>query len=81
MRTSRHRHSCRPSTSTYIRAMVKELFRWRPIAPIRHIESSRTTDEGMFIPKGTLCLANACHMNRDPEIFGKNDWNGEDRRE
>ena len=58
----------------YIRAMVKELLRWRPIAPI--IEPHRTTEddwyEGMFIPKGTICYANVWHMNRDPEIFGKN---------
>jgi cytochrome P450 len=58
----------------YIRAMVKERLRWRPIAPI--ITPRRLTKddwhEGMFIPKGTICLANAWHMNRDPEIFGNN---------
>jgi cytochrome P450 len=58
----------------YIRAMIKELLRWRPIAPI--ITPHRVTEddwyEGMFIPKGTICLANAWHMNRDPEIFGEN---------
>ena len=58
----------------YIRAMVKGLFRWRPVVPLD--TPHRTTEddwyEGMFIPKGTLCLANAWHMNRDPEIFGKN---------
>jgi len=58
----------------YIRAMVKELLRWRPIVPL--ITPHRSTEddwyEGMFIPKGTICIANAWHMNRDPEIFGKN---------
>jgi len=58
----------------YIRAMVKELLRWRPASPI--IEPHRTTEddwyEGMFIPKGTICYANVWHMNRDPVIFGKN---------
>jgi hypothetical protein len=58
----------------YIRAMVKELLRWRPLGPI--ITPHRATEddwyEGMFIPKGTICLANAWHMNRDPEIFGEN---------
>jgi len=58
----------------YIRAMVKELLRWRAIAPI--ITPHRVTEddwyEGMFIPKGTICLANAWHMNHDPEIFGEN---------
>ena len=58
----------------YIRAMVKELLRWRPIVPL--ITPHRSTEDdwyaGMFIPKGTICIANAWHMNRDPEIFGKN---------
>jgi cytochrome P450 len=54
--------------------MVKEVLRWRPIVPI--ITPHRVIEddwyEGMFIPRGTICLANAWHMNRDPEIFGKN---------
>jgi cytochrome P450 len=58
----------------YIRAMVKELLRWRPITPITTPHRSTEDDryEGMFIPKGTICLANAWHMNRDPGIFGRN---------
>jgi cytochrome P450 len=58
----------------YIRAMTKELLRWRPIVPL--ITPHRSTEddwyEGMFLPKGTICFANAWHMNRDPDIFGKN---------
>ena len=58
----------------YIRAMVKELLRWRPISPIMAPHRSTEDDwyEGMFLPKGTICLANVWHMNRDPEIYGKN---------
>ena len=58
----------------YIRAMVKELLRWRPIAPLITPHQSTEDDwyEGMFLPKGTICIANGWHMNRDPEIFGKN---------
>ena len=58
----------------YIRAMVKELLRWRPIVPLVTPHRSTEDDwyEGMFLPKGTICIANAWHMNRDPEIFGKN---------
>jgi cytochrome P450 len=61
----------------YIRAMAKELLRWRPIAPINTLHRSTEDDwyEGMFIPIGTLCLANtwvAWRMNRDPEISGRN---------
>jgi cytochrome P450 len=58
----------------YIRAMVKEVLRWRPIGPLGVAHRSTEDDwyEGMFIPKGTICIPNAWHMNRDPEIFGKN---------
>jgi cytochrome P450 len=58
----------------YIRAVVKELLRWRPITPITTPHRSTEDDwyEGMLIPKGTICLANAWRMNYDPEIFGKN---------
>ena len=58
----------------YIRAMVKEALRWRPVAPLGVPHQSTEDDwyDGMFIPKGTLCLTNVWHMNRDPEIFGKN---------
>ncbi|KAH9983998.1 cytochrome P450 [Russula vinacea] len=58
----------------YIRAMVKEALRWRPVAPLGVPHQSTEDDwyEGMFIPKGTFCLTNVWHMNRDPEIFGKN---------
>jgi cytochrome P450 len=58
----------------YIRAMVKELLRWRPIAPLAAAHRTMEDDwyEGMFIPKGTICVPNVWHMNHDPEIFGKN---------
>jgi cytochrome P450 len=58
----------------YIRAMVKEALRWRPAAPLGapHRSTEDGWYEGMFIPKGTLCIANLWHMNRDPEIYGKN---------
>ena len=58
----------------YIRAMAKEALRWRPVGPLAMYHRSTEDDwyEGMFIPKGTLCIPNVWHMNRDPEIFGKN---------
>jgi len=58
----------------YVRAMVKETLRWRPIAPsgVPHQTTEDDWYEGMFIPKGTICIPNVWHMNRDPEIFGKN---------
>src|SRR5216683_1050141 len=58
----------------YTRAMVKELLRWKPGAP--QAAPHRTTEddwyEGMFIPKGTICIPNVWYMNRDPEIYGEN---------
>ncbi|KAF8485186.1 cytochrome P450 [Russula ochroleuca] len=58
----------------YIRAMVKEAMRWRPVGPLGVPHRSTEDDwyEGKFIPKGTICIANVWHMNRDPELFGKN---------
>jgi len=58
----------------YIRAMVKETLRWRPLSPLGspHQTTKDGWYEGMFIPKGTMCIQNMWHMNRDPEIFGKN---------
>ena len=58
----------------YIRAMVKEVLRWRTAGPlgVAHLSTEDDWNEGMFIPKGTICIPNAWHMNHDPEIFGKN---------
>ena len=58
----------------YIRAMVKEVLRWRPVSPLAVYHRCTEDDwyEGMFIPKGTICIPNVWHMNRDPEVFGKN---------
>ncbi len=58
----------------YTRAMVKEVLRWKPPAPLGGMHRSTEDDwyEGMFIPKGTICIANVWHMNRDPEIYGEN---------
>ena len=57
----------------YIRAMVKEIQRWASISPLAVPHRSTEDDwyEGMFIPKGTICIPNAWHMNHDPEIYGK----------
>ncbi|KAI9443308.1 cytochrome P450 [Lactarius indigo] len=57
----------------YIRAMVKEALRWRPVDPVGLPHRSIEDDwyEGMFIPKGTICIANVWHLNRDPDIYGE----------
>lgn len=54
--------------------MVKELLRWRPVAPVAAPHRCTEDDwyEGKFIPKGAICFPNVWYMNRDPEIFGEN---------
>jgi cytochrome P450 len=56
----------------YIQALVKEALRWRAALPLGIPHSTTEDDwyEGMFIPKGTLCLANLWQINRDPEAYG-----------
>ena len=58
----------------YIRAMVKEILRWGMVAPqaVPHSVSEDDWYEGMFIPKGTICIANVWSMNRDTEVYGEN---------
>jgi cytochrome P450 len=57
----------------YIRAMVKETVRWGTTSPLSVPHRSTEDDwyEGMFIPKGTICIPNLWHMNHDPEIYGE----------
>ena len=70
----------RPPTFTdvpflpYIRAMAKETLRWSSIAPlgVPHVLTADEWYEGMFIPKGTICLPNMRVLNFDTEVFGAN---------
>ncbi|ETW79561.1 cytochrome P450 CYP2 [Heterobasidion irregulare TC 32-1] len=56
----------------YIRGMVKECLRWRPIDPVGIPHRSTEDDwyEGYFIPAGTTIIANVWHLNRDERIYG-----------
>jgi len=56
----------------YIQALVKESLRWRPALPlsIPHATTEDDWYEGMFIPKGTICLANLWQCHRDPAAYG-----------
>ena len=58
----------------YIRAMVKETLRWSLTVPfgIPHASSADDWYEGMFIPKGTICLQNMRLINSEPDLFGTN---------
>lgn len=44
----------------YINAIVKEVLRWHPVAPmgIPHMSSEDDIYEGHFIPKGSLIMPN-----------------------
>ncbi|KAJ7122958.1 cytochrome P450 [Mycena epipterygia] len=55
----------------YIRALVKEVLRWRPVGPLGLPRRSMQDDvyNGYFIPAGTLVIANVWAMNRDPVLF------------
>jgi cytochrome P450 len=57
----------------YVRAMVKEANRWGNVGPLGVAHQSIEDDwyEGMFIPKGTVCIPNIWLLNRDPEIYGE----------
>ncbi|KAE9397734.1 cytochrome P450 [Gymnopus androsaceus JB14] len=55
----------------YLRAMVKEVLRWRPVGPLGLPRRTSEDDwyNGYFIPKGTVVIANAWAMNRDPRFY------------
>ncbi|KAI0088573.1 cytochrome P450 [Irpex rosettiformis] len=55
----------------YIRAIVRETLRWRPVSPIGlpHVATEDNWYEGYFIPKGTAVFGNIWAMNRDPSIY------------
>jgi cytochrome P450 len=56
----------------YIRAMVKETLRWSLTVPfgVPHASSADDWYEGMFIPKGTICLVNMRLINSETDVFG-----------
>ena len=56
----------------YIRAMVKETLRWSLTVPfgVPHATIEDDWYEGVFIPKGTVCLQNMRVINSQPDVFG-----------
>ena len=56
----------------YVRAIIREVIRWRPALPLGVPHTAIEDDwyEGMFIPKGATCLANIWHCNHDKAVFG-----------
>jgi len=57
----------------YVCAVIKEVLRWRPALPLGVPHATIEDDwyEGMFIPKGTICIPNTWHCNHDRAIFGE----------
>ncbi|KAH9053986.1 cytochrome P450 [Lactarius deliciosus] len=53
--------------------MVKEALRWDAVEPVGPPHRSLEDDwyEGMFIPKGTICIANVWHLNLDLDFYGE----------
>jgi cytochrome P450 len=56
-----------------VRAIVKEVLRWRPALTlgVPHAAIEEDWYEGMYIPKGTLCMFNLWHCNHDRAVFGE----------
>jgi cytochrome P450 len=56
----------------YVRAIIEEVLRWRPNVPLGVAHAATEDDwyEGMFIPKGTVCIPNIWQCNRDRAVFG-----------
>ncbi|KAI3612829.1 cytochrome p450, partial [Moniliophthora roreri] len=59
---------------SYMRAVVKEVLRWRPALPTSLFHASLEDDiyEGYYIPKGCLVIPNVLAINHDEEIYGPN---------
>ena len=57
----------------YVCAIVREVLRWRPVLPLGlpHAVIKDDWYEGMFIPKGTVCVPNIWHCNHDRAVFGE----------
>ena len=57
----------------YVRAIVKEVQRWRPTAPfgMPHAATEEDWYDGMYIPKGATCISNLWHCNHDRAVFGE----------
>jgi cytochrome P450 len=57
---------------SYLRALVKEVLRWRPVAVLGGTPHSSTEDdtyEGYYIPAGTTVLGNSWAINLNEEYY------------
>ncbi|TFK64020.1 cytochrome P450 [Pluteus cervinus] len=65
----------------YVTAMVKEVFRWRPVAPLGVPHASTKDDiyNGYFIPAGTTVISSIWSIHRDPNTYPNPDDFNPDR--
>ncbi|KIM36638.1 hypothetical protein M413DRAFT_20453 [Hebeloma cylindrosporum] len=56
----------------YVRALVKEVMRWRGVSPlgIPHRLCQDDWYNGHFLPKDTTCIVNSWQLNHDPDVYG-----------
>ncbi|KAF8990645.1 cytochrome P450 [Cyathus striatus] len=54
----------------YVRALIKECMRWRPIGPNGTSVPQDDWYKGYFIPKDTICIPNIWAMMHDPDVYG-----------
>jgi cytochrome P450 len=56
----------------YVRAIVRETLRWRPVATLGmpHVATEKDWYGDVYIPKGTTCMANVWHCNHDRTVYG-----------
>lgn len=54
-----------------VRAVVKEVLRWRPVTAggLPHACTKDDVYEGLFIPAGTIMHANQWAIHREPELY------------
>ncbi|KAA1470134.1 cytochrome P450 [Dentipellis sp. KUC8613] len=57
----------------YVDALVNEVLRWGPVAPlgVPHKSSEDDIHDGYFIPKGSLILVNIWKLLHDPETYAQ----------
>ncbi|RDA93384.1 hypothetical protein CP533_1961 [Ophiocordyceps camponoti-saundersi (nom. inval.)] len=65
----------------YIVNLVKEVFRWSPVAglAIPHMATEKIIYDGLLIPKGAILLPNVWWFTHDPEVYSDADSFNPDR--
>ncbi|KAM0270336.1 hypothetical protein ACHAPA_003520 [Fusarium lateritium] len=61
------------SNMPYLDAIVKEVLRWHPIAPmgLPHTCTEDDIYDGYLIPKGSMVISNILHFAHDPEVYSE----------